>query len=102
MDFSTTPHAHATRYVKSLTIAAWCWDNGLTPEAFMALTEPEWNALAHRAVGKPASEETRRLTYCHLSIKEAWCAGHPDHPSSQRTVRDIEEIAADLTRKAPK
>lgn len=102
-DYSATPHAHRTRLAKAKTIAATAWDLGLTPEDILhALTEDQWAALARHATSKPASEETRRLTYCDLSLHEAWAAGHPGEPRARRTVRPLADILTDLTRKAPR
>lgn len=104
MDYSSTPHAQRERYDKAKAIAVTAWDLGLTPENLLHdLTDAQWSALARRATdGKPASEETKRLTYCHLSLKEAWAAGHPADVGSQRAIRPLADVVAELTRKAPR
>lgn len=100
-DYAMTAHARKERYTKASRIASAAWDLGMTPEHILHGPDDLWAALCRRVTGRTASDETRRLTYCHLALKEEWCAGHPDEPGSRRTVRDLPEITADLTARRP-
>lgn len=98
IDYSATPLAHRQRLDKARAIGDLAWTLGLAPEDLLhGLDDAAWNGLARRATdGKPASDETKRLAYCHLSLREAWAAGWPDDPRAHRTIRPVEEVAAEL------
>lgn len=102
-DYANTTYAAKTRYEKAQALAAAAWEQGLTPEHILFdLDGQQWATFARRTTGKTASDETRRLTYCLLSVKEAWAAGHPEHPDAHRTVRPIDHIIADLQTRRPR
>jgi hypothetical protein len=98
--FRHNRQAAADRYVKAQAIAAWCWGHGVTPEHLMALTEQERQALARRAVEKPASQETQHLAFCMLEVKVAWAAAHPDDPAARRPEpMTLDAVTAALARR---
>lgn len=110
-DYSQTPSAIRDRLDKARLISNLAWTLGFLPEQILGvvpdhnpvgLTEEQWQALARRATGKPASEETRRLTYCHFAWREACAASEPGHPDSRRVIRPFDDIVADLTARRPR
>lgn len=81
-DYAHTSTAERNRAVKARTIAAWCWDRGVTDTELAGL-DARLIAKIGRAAGTNApSGETALLAVKLLGDKAEWALDHPGHPAA--------------------
>jgi hypothetical protein len=92
VDYASTQHASRARWDKAHELARWCWEQGLTPDHIQWITDGDWARLSRRAIGRPASEQTRQLVHALIVTKAAHVAAF--NPTARRTVLTEEQVAA--------
>ncbi|MFD6672798.1 hypothetical protein ACWDTG_22210 [Rhodococcus zopfii] len=88
-DFAHTDQAAKNRREKTLALARFAWDRGITGAELLAMTDDYRRRLAREAgAHPPRTMETWNGVAALLDEKTAWALGHPDHPAAERAHPD--------------
>lgn len=88
-DFAHTREAVRRREQKARTLAAWCWDRGVTATDIIDSDAPTRRVVARAAgVHCPRTLETWSNVADLLSAKTDWAARHPGDPRAARAFLD--------------
>jgi hypothetical protein len=105
-EYTQGTYAARRRWDKAHTLAAWAWNQGLTPDQTARYDHRQLATICAAAGVNPprkGSTDTRALLLALLVVKTYWAVAHPGHPGAHRTVLTDEQAITLATprRKAP-
>jgi hypothetical protein len=88
-DYAHSGHAEAMRAEKTVRLARFAWDRGISGAELRGLDAATRRKLARAAgVNPPSTDETWAAVAELLNRKEAWASRNPGHPAALRAHPD--------------
>jgi hypothetical protein len=88
-DYAHSDSAEARRADKTVRLARFAWDRGISGTELLGLDSAARRRLARTAEANPPStDETWAAVARLLDDKDAWATRNPDHPAAARMHPD--------------